>query len=127
MMKKMFLTLAMIIGIATAAMAQAEIKFDKLTYDFGDFSENDPVQTAKFTFTNVGDKPLVINQAIASCGCTVPKYSKEPIAPGGKGELIVTYSGKGRFPGHFKKGITVRTNGKAELTRLYIEGNMKAK
>ena len=65
MMKKMFLTLAMIIGITTAAMAQAEIKFDKLTYDFGDFSENDPVQTAKFTFTNVGDKPLIINQAIS--------------------------------------------------------------
>ena len=82
MMKKMFLTLAMIVGITTAAMAQAEIKFDKLTYDFGDFSENDPVQTAKFTFTNVGDKPLIINQAIASCGCTVPKYSKDLLRQG---------------------------------------------
>lgn len=104
MMKKMFLTLAMIVGITTAAMAQAEIKFDKLTYDFGDFSENDPVQTAKFTFTNVGDKPLIINQAIASCGCTVPKYSKEPIAPGAERRADSHLLWQGTFPRPFQEG-----------------------
>ena len=55
----------------------------------------------------------------------MPKYTKKPIAPGQKGTLDVTYNGKGRFPGHFKKTITVRTNGKPEMTRLYIEGTME--
>lgn len=107
------------------AQKQAQIKFDKLTYDFGKFSENTPVQKCTFTFTNVGDAPLIINQAVASCGCTIPKYTKKPVAPGQKGTLNVTYNGRGRFPGHFKKTITVRTNGKPEMTRLYIEGTME--
>ena len=45
--------------------------------------------------------------------------------PGKKGQIKITYNGKGRFPGHFKKTITVRTNGNPEMTRLYIEGVMK--
>jgi hypothetical protein len=122
-MKKIFvITLLLICGM-TSAMAQ-EIKFDKLTHNFGTFSEKDPVVTCVFTFTNVGDAPLVINQAVASCGCTVPEYTKTPIQPGEKGEIKVTYNGTGKFPGHFKKSITVRTNGKVEMTRLYIEGDM---
>ena len=67
---------------------------------------------------------MIINQAVASCGCAVPSYTKTPIAPGQKGEIKVTYSGAGKFPGHFKKTITVRTNGVPEMTRLYIEGDM---
>ena len=122
-MKKIFvITLLLICGM-TSAMAQ-EIKFDKLTHNFGTFSEKDPVVTCVFTFTNVGDAPLVINQAVASCGCTVPEYTKTPIQPGEKGEIKVNYNGTGKFPGHFKKSITVRTNGKVEMTRLYIEGDM---
>ncbi len=126
-MKKLILfTMLLICGITTAtAQNPAEIKFDKLTYDFGKFSEKDPIKTCKFTFTNVGEQPLVINQAVASCGCTVPKYTKEPIQPGAKGEIEVTYNGRGKVLGHFKKSITVRTNGKNELTRLYIEGEME--
>ena len=108
-----------------AAQQQAEIKFDKVSIDLGTFSESNPVQEAVFTFTNVGQAPLIINQAVASCGCAVPSYTKEPIKPGQKGQIKVTYSGKGKFPGHFKKSITVRTNGVPEMTRLYIEGVMK--
>ena len=52
-------------------------------------------------------------------------YTKTPIKPGEKGEIKETYNGKGAFPGHFKKTITVRTNGVTELTRLYIEGVME--
>ena len=73
----------------------------------------------------MGEQPLVINQAVASCGCTVPKYTKEPILPGKSGEIEVTYNGAGKALGHFKKSITVRTNGKVEITRLYIEGEME--
>lgn len=116
--------LMMVFTLGMMAQQPAQIKFDKTTHNFGSFSEKNPVVTHSFTFTNVGEQPLVVNQAIASCGCTVPEFTKEPIAPGGKGEIKVTYNGEGKFPGHFKKSITVRTNGSVEMTRLYIEGDM---
>ena len=122
MKKVLVITMLLLCGM-TSAMAQ-EIKFDKLTHDFGTFSEKDPVVTCVFTFTNVGDAPLIINQAVASCGCTVPEFTRTPVKPGEKGQIKVTYNGTGKFPGHFKKSITVRTNGKVEMTRLYIEGDM---
>ena len=104
----------------------AEIKFDTLFYDFGTFSEKSPVVKCSFRFTNTGDAPLVIHQAIASCGCTVPTYTKTPIKPGESGTIDVTYNGKGKFPGRFKKNISVRTNAKnSELVKLTIEGNME--
>ena len=126
MKKFLVLTMLLICGMTTAlAQKPAEIKFDKLTHNFGTFSEKSPVVTCTFTFTNVGETPLVINQAVASCGCTVPEYTKAPIKPGDKGEIKVTYNGTGKFPGHFKKSITIRTNGVVEMTRLYIEGDME--
>ena len=127
-MKKLLLTALMLMAFATFVSAQekqAQIKFDKTTHDFGKFSEAQATQECTFTFTNVGTAPLVINQAVASCGCTVPNYTKEPVAPGKTGQIKVTYNGKGKFPGHFKKSITIRTNGKPEMTRLYIEGTME--
>ena len=125
-MKKFLLMMLLLVMGVTFAVAQnqAEIKFDKVSYDFGTFSENDPVHKTTFTFTNVGNAPLVINQVIASCGCTIPRYDKRPIAPGQKGSIEVTYNGTGKFAGHFKKSITVRTNGKTEMVRLSIEGVM---
>ena len=125
MMKKLLLMAVMLIAGICTSFAQAKIEFDKLTYNFGTFSETTPVQRCTFTFTNKGDKPLVINQAVASCGCTVPTYTKTPIKPGEKGTVSVTYNGKGKFPGHFKKTITIRTNGVPEMTRLYVEGVME--
>ena len=116
--------LLLVVNIASAQQKSSEIKFDKTSHDFGTFSEDNSVQKCTFTFTNVGNAPLIINQAVASCGCAVPSYTKTPIAPGQKGEIKVTYSGAGKFPGHFKKTITVRTNGVPEMTRLYIEGDM---
>ena len=78
MMKKLLLMAVMLIAGICTSFAQAKIEFDKLTYNFGTFSETTPVQKCTFTFTNKGDKPLVINQAVASCGCTVPTYTKTP-------------------------------------------------
>ena len=130
MMKKiLFLTVmvlcSMITFAQTAEKSQAEIRFEKLTHDFGTFPDSSPKVTCVFNFTNVGTLPLVINQAIASCGCTVPEYPKTPIKPGEKGQIKVTYNGAGKFPGHFQKSITVRTNGAVEMTRLYVEGTME--
>jgi hypothetical protein len=126
MMKKMICSALLLVCGVMMAMAQnpAQIKFEKTTHNFGTFSEKEPVVTCVFTYTNIGEQPLVINQAIASCGCTVPEYTKTPVKPGEKGEIKVTYNGEGKFPGHFKKSITVRSNGAVEMTRLYIEGDM---
>ena len=108
-MKKIaFIAFMLVCGLTTVlAQKPAEIKFDKLTHNFGTFSEKNPVVTTTFTYTNVG-----------------PEYTKTPIKPGEKGEIKVTYNGAGKFPGHFKKSITIRTNGVVEMTRLYIEGEM---
>ena len=126
MKKIIMMTLLLVCALGqVAAQKQAEIKFDKTVHDFGTFSTKNPVQECTFTFTNVGTAPLVINQAVASCGCTVPAYTKEPVAPGKTGQIKVTYNSKGKFPGHFKKSITIRTNGKPEMIRLYIEGTME--
>ena len=89
-MKKLLICVCLLVVALTQAVAQekkAVIEFDKTTHDFGTFSEVDPIVTCKFVFMNSGDAPLVIHQAVASCGCTVPNYPKEPILPGGTGDL----------------------------------------
>lgn len=130
-MKKFLSFIVMCLATVTLAMAQQakpkdgpSIKFEKTTHNFGTFSEATSTQKCVFTFTNVGKSPLIINQAIGSCGCTVPTYTKAPIRPGEKGEIKVTYNGRGLYPGHFKKMVTVRTNGDPSMVRLYIEGEM---
>ena len=121
------LMVMLMFGVALADEPQAEIVFDKSVHNFGTFTEDNPVQTCTFTFKNTGKAPLVSIQAIATCGCTVPTYTDKPVPPGGTGIIEVTYNGKGRYPGHFKKVITVNTNAKQRLVRLAIEGEMTAK
>ncbi len=110
-------------GISTAEN-YAEITFDTLRHDLGVFPESDAVRKYSFVFTNTGTAALIINQAFASCGCTVPSYTKEPIKPGEKGSIEITYNGKGLAPGRFSKTITVRSNAKTRIVRLVIEGEM---
>ena len=102
----------------------AEIKFDTLRYNFGVFPQSDPIRKCTFRFTNVGTAPLIINLAFASCGCTVPAYTKDPIKPGERDSISVTYNGKGLMPGRFSKTITIRSNSKTKIVRLVIEGEM---
>ncbi|MCR4920715.1 MAG: DUF1573 domain-containing protein [Bacteroidaceae bacterium] len=109
----------------TKAENYAEIKFDTLRHDFGKFSKDDPVVECAFTFTNVGTAPLIIHTAMASCGCTVPTFTKTPVKPGEKGVISVTYDGTGKFPGHFQKTVSVRSNAVSQLVRLTIEGTME--
>lgn len=128
-MKKILFFILFIVSVCyvSAQKGVADIKFENTEYNFGTFSEDNPAVTATFKFTNVGNAPLVIHQAIASCGCAVPDYTKEPIMPGKTGLLTVTYNGEGKLPGTFTKSITVRTNAKTEMVRLYIKGDMKPK
>ena len=128
-MKKLILaTILSVFGLFTFAAGggEAEIKFEKTSHNFGTFPESSPKVTCTFKFTNTGDNLLVIHQAMTSCGCTVPQFPKEPIKPGESGEITVIYNGAGKFPGHFKKSITIRSNAKQEIIRLYVEGNMEA-
>ena len=109
----------------TRAENYAEITFDTLRYNFGTFSKSEPVVHCSFPFTNTGTAPLIIHQAFATCGCTVPTYTKEPIKPGERGTIDVTYDGTDKFPGRFSKTVTVKTNAINELVRLTIEGIME--
>lgn len=109
----------------TKAENYAELTFDTLRHDFGKFSKDEPLVRCAFTFTNTGTAPLIIHQAFASCGCTIPTYTKEPIKPGEKGTIDVTYDGTNKFPGHFQKTITIRSNAINEVVRLTIEGLME--
>ena len=134
MKMKNYITLISILMMATASFAQdeidpkdkGEIKFEKTRHNFGVFSQDTAVVSYDFVFTNVGKAPIVIHQAIASCGCTVPDYTFDPIMPGKKGKITVTYDGTTRRPGVFRKSITVHNNGRQTPIRIYIEGEMIA-
>lgn len=125
MTKRLLLLLLAPALAVSGALAQAVIKFDKTTHDFGKFKESQKMHYS-FVFTNTGDQPLVIQQAFASCGCTVANPPKDPIAPGAKSQITVTFNGKNRFPGDFKKSITVRSNAANSMVRLYIVGRVVA-
>lgn len=92
-----------------AAGKGAEMTFAAKTHDFGTIKEANGPVTYSFEFTNTGDEPLVIVDVKASCGCTRPEYPKEPIMPGKKGKIKVTFNPTGR-PGEFNKEIKIRTN-----------------
>ena len=123
-MKRFFSTLIALLSLSCiSAFAQAEIKFDKASHNFGTFKEGE-VQKTVFKFTNTGNEPLVIHQAITSCGCTVAKFTLTPVEPGKSGEIEVVYNGEGKLFGHFRKSITVRSNAKTPIARISIEGTM---
>ena len=127
-MKRFFIVFAMLIACVSMTMAQekqASIRFEKINYNFGKFSEKEPVQKCVFTFVTPGPAPPAPPPAPARRGRPIPSFTKTPIKLVEKCEIKVTYNGRGTFPGHFKKTITVRSNGVTELTRLYIEGVME--
>lgn len=112
--------------VALSAVAddkQAEATFATLSHDFGTIQEAKGPVSCTFEFTNTGNKPLLIIDAVASCGCTRPEYPSKPIKPGKKGKIKVTYSPIGR-PGAFKKSVKVKTNGKERTVTLRIEGTV---
>lgn len=103
-----------------AALAQPKIAFDKTAHDFGKIAEGTAV-SFDFVFENAGDQPLTIGNVAASCGCTTPFWTKEPVLPGAKGVISVSYNSQGR-PGAFYKTISVISNGNPQYARLEIRG-----
>jgi hypothetical protein len=104
--------------------ARAEIKFEKTNHNFGTFAADTAVLDCEFKFTNTGNADLYIHQAFASCGCTVPDYPTEAIKPGQSGVIKVTYDGTHKAPGNVRRSITIHTNAKTEMIKLYITGKM---
>ncbi|NLR90261.1 MULTISPECIES: DUF1573 domain-containing protein [Flammeovirga] len=102
---------------------QGKIQFEKTVHDFGDINEEDGDAKVIFDFTNNGNKPLKLTSVKASCGCTTPNWSTDPVAAGGKGFIEVSYSTKNR-PGTFNKTISVRTDGQPQVLLLTIKGNV---
>ncbi len=104
----------------------SEITFDKILHDFGNISEGEVVNTI-FKFTNTGDNDLYIVDAIASCGCTVPKYPKNtPIEPGNTGEIEVKFDSSGR-PNLQTKLIKISTNTESGSMFLKIQAFVEPK
>lgn len=99
-----------------------DMAFTDMTLDFGTVQEG-PDATGKFTFTNKGKEPLTIQKAQASCGCTVPSYSKDPVAPGQTGTIDVAFHTLGKPAGAFQKTITVTSNAGSKV--LTIKGNLE--
>ena len=96
--------------------------FVEKSHDFGNIKEDGGPVSYEFVFTNEGESPLAIVSATASCGCTMPRYPKAPIAPGKSEKIRVTYLPKGR-PGEFNKSVRVRTNDpKNKKITLHISG-----
>lgn len=96
--------------------------FEKEVHDFGDITEGEKVSYS-FKFTNTGKTDLVISSAQASCGCTVPNYSKDPIAPGDEGTIDVTFNSENR-PGKVDKKITIMANTVPNTVVIKITGNV---
>ena len=95
--------------------------FEKEEHDFGILVDGEKV-TYSFRFTNSGNAPLIISNAKGSCGCTVPNYPKEPIAPGNSSYIDVTFDSKGRT-GKQSKAVTLtaNTNPNRKVIRIHSE------
>ena len=129
-MKKLLLfAIAMVMAFTVSAQEQKQIiEIAEKTYDFGTIKEEDGRVSHVFTFKNVTEGALTIKNVRASCGCTTPAWSREPIAPNAEAQITVTYNASGR-PGAFHKSVTVTlSNGTEDFTHvLFIKGKVTPK
>ena len=120
---------AFVLMLLTANIGSAQEKAASISvvgeaiFDFGDINEADGPVTHVFTIKNDGEVALVVTKVVASCGCTTPDWTKEPIAPEKTGEIKVTYDPTKR-PGPFMKTISVYSNGKVGSYLLTIKGKV---
>jgi hypothetical protein len=126
-MKNAILSLAILFVGALALTAQNEeatgpkMEFESTVVDYGTIAKNsDPIRSAKFT--NTGTEPLIIKNAKGSCGCTVPKWSKEPIMPGESSEIEIRYTTNRTGP--INKTVRITTNEGGQPTVLRVKGKV---
>jgi len=121
-MKKLFLFLS-ITAVGLSALSQPVMKLSATEHNYGTFKEEAGTQKFDIAVTNTGNQPLVIQNIVASCGCTTPEWSKAPIPAGGTGKITAIYDPKDR-PGQFVKTLTVYSNSKPEMVTLTIMGEV---
>jgi hypothetical protein len=112
-------------GADVSKMPKTVMSFEDTKYSFGTITEGDIVKHA-YKFKNTGDNPLLISRAQASCGCTVPSYPKEPIPPGGSGEIMVQFNSTGK-PGHQQKNVLISSNAQLESISIGFDAEVKEK
>lgn len=108
-----------------ADMSKTEITFVETKHSFGEITEGEVVQHA-FKFKNTGTQPLLISNAQASCGCTVPSFPKKPIPPGGEGEILVQFNSANR-PGHQQKNVVVYSNAREDRVSIGFDADVREK
>lgn len=141
-MKKVILSAAVVLFVASASIAQNEksaapapavtavstdgpvMKFDKDEHNFGTIKQGDKVEYA-FEFVNNGKEPLIITEAHGSCGCTVPEWPKQPLKKGEKGTIKVTFNSAGK-QGMQDKTVTITSNAADSPKVLHIKGTVEA-
>ena len=106
-------------------LPKTSLFFSETMHDFGEITDGDQVRHT-FKFKNTGSNPLVISNAAAGCGCTVPSWPKEPISPGAEGEIVVAYNSSNKV-GFKTVTITVTANTDPLETVLKIQANVLEK
>lgn len=101
--------------LAQVVESGAKIEFSKEVHDYGNIKYG-ANGTCTFKFTNTGNAPLIISKATGSCGCLVPSWPKEPIAPGASGEIVLKYDTK--RPGPITKSATITSNAVNEPSKV---------
>ncbi|MBK7762219.1 MAG: DUF1573 domain-containing protein [Bacteroidetes bacterium] len=99
------------------------LTFVDTVHDFGRITDGE-ILSYDFEFENTGKKEIIINEAKASCGCTVPVYPQYPIAPGKKETIKVTFNSQGK-KGNNEKGVTIQTNGSPAVYTLIIKAQVE--
>lgn len=111
-------------NIATSQVIEnSDMVFKIISCDIGNLPEERGVKVIPFEFTNKGTRPIIINSVSVSCGCTTVSYPREPIMPGAKSKIEITYDPVGR-PGFFDKKILVLTDSRRKQNVLTITGNV---
>ena len=111
-------------GKAQTADTTLVINFESTVHDYGTIEQGSD-GSYEFKFTNEGKTPLILSNVRSSCGCTVPSWTKEPVAPGSEGSIKVVYNTNN--VGNFSKTVTVTSNAKNSQVILQIKGSVKAK
>lgn len=101
------------------------MNFSETEFNFGTVTEGEKVKHT-YKFKNEGSEPLVLSNAVGSCGCTVPQWPREPIAPGATGEIVVEFNSQGK-QGERDQKVTITANTNPAQTFLSLQGTVEPK
>lgn len=122
-MNRTLLSILAICCVAFTSMAEGSVRWLETTHNFGAFDESVGPVSCRFSFVNTGNEPVAVIAARPNCGCTAPKYSTTPIAPGDTGFVAVSYDPAGR-PGRFDKFVAVDLSYPSSRIKLHVTGTV---